>query len=540
MQRTTIAFCALLLPLLSLAQGTFQQNYDWMNQGTAYNNALSSVRKTSDGYLLGGGSQGEAFGAGLMHTDENGLPIWNKTYDINGDGFGAGDITNILPLPGGGCIVAGTGPELFYARVDADGEMLWAKRIPGNYNFATGLMLLSDGNILFSGKRQGNAYDAFLIKADLDGTVIWSQFYGTETENSEFFTSIVETPDHGFLCWGYRNHQTQYMDLLLAKLDANGTVEWSKLYGSSTIFTNLYSDDIRATADGNYVLTGSSFVALTVLNPTNTIEPLVLKVDPTGELLWSNKLDSVLSATGLGVTNFHVHNAILPDGSMRVLLSSVNVPSTGMQLIHADAMGLPLSANNLRNTQYSEYAKDMELLPDGSVAVTGYNHTGTAVASSFLMRTDPSGHTACNDSASTTNGHAFELPSGAGGVVASACTFSYTDITPAVTLNTVDAHNTCSGVGIHTAGILSLPTLSLQPNPANDVVRVSMEGLPAGAVSSVMVFNATGALVRTLTMEGSSTGLLNVQDLTPGIYMVRWNCTDGRSAQRKLTVVGAR
>lgn len=87
--------------------------------------------------------------------------------------------------------------------------MLWAKRIAGNFNIATDLLLLADGNILFTGKRQGNAYDAFVIKADLDGTVIWLQFYGTESENSEFFTSVVETPDNGFLCEQVQGLPTQ-------------------------------------------------------------------------------------------------------------------------------------------------------------------------------------------------------------------------------------------------------------------------------------------------------------------------------------------
>ncbi|MBK6881354.1 MAG: T9SS type A sorting domain-containing protein [Flavobacteriales bacterium] len=537
MSRSSSALCALVLPLFSLAQGTFQQTYDWDYQGTLLGGTPKALLKVSDGYLVGGNAFGSLFGAGLMHTDEAGVPTWNRSYDITGDGFGEGSISTMLALPDGGFIVAGAAPALFYARVDAAGTMLWAKRIAGNFNIATDLLLLADGNILFTGKRQGNAYDAFVIKADLDSTVIWSQFYGTETENSEFFTSVVETPDNGFLCLGYRNHLTQYMDLLLTKLDANGAVEWSTRYGSSEIFTLLYSDDIRATADGNYVLTGTSYVALSALNPDNVVEPIVMKVDPMGVLLWSNKLSALPALGGQGITNDHVRNRIMPDGTMMLLLTSVDQPSTGLQLVHADASGIPLNAINLRNNTVPSYVTAMALLPDNSVALAGYNNPGTYVSSTFLTHTDETGHTACNDTASTSVAVAFEPPTNAGGVVASACTFTYTDITPATPAVVVVVHHACSGTGIHDLAAQQ-PTLTLYPNPASTNVQVRLEGLPTSG-STVVLFDATGAVVRTMAM-GDSMAYLDVQDLSPGIHLVRWMGKDGRMAQAKLLVLGAR
>lgn len=532
MIRLSALLSACVLPLLGLAQGSFQEQYDWDNGGFPQGGVLHSVQKTSDGFLLGGAAQGSGYGVSLMHTDEAGVPTWNKNYDINGDGFGTGAITTTLPLPDGGFIVAGDAPQLFYARVDADGTMIWAKRIDGTFNFATDLLLTSDGNILFTGKRQGNAYDAFVIKADLDGTVIWSNFYSTATENSEFFTSVVETPDNGFLCLGYRNYNTTYMDLLLVKLDADGAVQWSKLLGSSAVFTWLYSDDIRATADGNFVLTGTSFVALSALNPNNTFDPLMVKVNAEGSVLWSNKLDPVPSTGGMGVTNDHLFNRVLPDGSMMALVNSAGATTRGMQLVHVDAQGVPLGANNLRNAQAYENANDMLLLEDGSLAVTGYNNLGFGPSSSFLMRTDALGLTACNDSATTTSATAFGMPANPGGVTASPCTFTYTDITPATTSETVSVRNSCSDVGISTA-VLPQPMLSVQPNPANTEVRFSINGVE-GSRATVELIGAHGAVVRTLAVSGTS--VVDVQDLPTGFYMVRWTSADGRTAHTKLMV----
>ncbi|MBK6371548.1 MAG: T9SS type A sorting domain-containing protein [Flavobacteriales bacterium] len=262
-----------------------------------------------------------------------------------------------------------------------------------------------------------------------------------------------------------------------------------------------------------------SCVALSALNPDNVVEPIVMKVDPMGVLLWSNKLSALPALGGQGITNDHVRNRIMPDGTMMLLLTSVDQPSTGLQLVHADASGIPLNAINLRNNTVPSYVTAMALLPDNSVALAGYNNPGTYVSSTFLTHTDETGHTACNDTASTSVAVAFEPPTNAGGVVASACTFTYTDITPATPAVVMVVHHACSGTGIHDLAAQQ-PTLTLYPNPASTNVQVRLEGLPTSG-STVVLFDATGAVVRTMAM-GDSMAYLDVQDLSPGIHLVRW------------------
>ncbi|MBK6371547.1 MAG: hypothetical protein IPF64_17510 [Flavobacteriales bacterium] len=104
--------------------------------------------------------------AGLMHTDEAGVPTWNRSYDITGDGFGEGSISTMLALPDGGFIVAGAAPALFYARVDAAGTMLWAKRIAGNFNIATDLLLLPMATSSLPASAKATPTMRSVIKAD--------------------------------------------------------------------------------------------------------------------------------------------------------------------------------------------------------------------------------------------------------------------------------------------------------------------------------------------------------------------------------------
>ena len=62
MSRSSSALCALVLPLFSLAQGTFQQTYDWDYQGTLLGGTPKALLKVSDGYLVGGNAFGSLFG----------------------------------------------------------------------------------------------------------------------------------------------------------------------------------------------------------------------------------------------------------------------------------------------------------------------------------------------------------------------------------------------------------------------------------------------------------------------------------------------
>ena len=509
----------IVLPCFVLAQAGFQQQYSREEFGAPQGGTPYAVVSTSDGFALGAQAPGSLYGVCLLRTDPSGTPTSVRTYDMSLDGYGQGAITAMVQLPDGGFIVAGAAPQLFFGRINADGSVAWAQSVAGSYNFATEIILTSDGNFVFTGKRQGNAYDAFVIKADLAGGIIWSSFYGSAVENSEFFTSIVETPDGGFLAYGYWNYNLYYMDLLAVKLDAAGGVQWSKRYGPTEVNTYLLSDRISPTADGGYVLTGTKNVY-----PTNTFEPLVMKIDAAGSVVWSRKWEALTSTSGLGVTNFHVLHRIMPDQSMLVLLGAVGYPSTSMQLVHADATGSPLSSVSIRHLELVERATDMVLLPGGAAALCGYYHTGTYVASSFLITTDAQGNSACNDSASTTAAVNFDLPVEDGGMTASPCAFVYTGLTPAVTDITIDHLNTCAAIGVPEPIELSVNAITVSPSPAADGVRITLAStLPGTALELV---DPSGKVVRTVPVNGRASILLERNGLSSGLYLVRWSGSD--------------
>lgn len=70
------------------------------------------------------------------------------------------------------------------------------------------------------------------------------------------------------------DHQS---DVWILKTDMNGDTLWTKTYGGDG---NDYCTCIRQISDGGYIIVG-------FLNPEDTMDILLAKVDPAGEPVWT-------------------------------------------------------------------------------------------------------------------------------------------------------------------------------------------------------------------------------------------------------------
>src|SRR5690606_30091669 len=83
--------------------------------------------------------------------------------------------------------------------------------------------------------------------------------------NDDFVRSIQQTTDGSYIVAGdsysddgdVTDHHgsNDYPDYWIVKLDASGAIEWEKSLGGSN---NEYLQSIQQTADGNYIVVGTS------------------------------------------------------------------------------------------------------------------------------------------------------------------------------------------------------------------------------------------------------------------------------------------
>jgi hypothetical protein len=234
-------------------------NVQWAKTygGTGWDWA-ESVQQTSDGgYIVAGGTS--SFGAGgvfLIKTDANGNVIWAKTY-------GGAGASSVQQTSDGGYILAGeTGSwpnyDIFLIKTDANGNIIWAKTYGGtDRDWAYSVQQTSDSGYIVAGTTLSFGagwHDFLLIKTDANGNLQWAKTYGGTYY--EFASSVQQTSDGGYIVAGWTNtFGAGGSDAFLIKTDANGNVIWAKTYGGTN---SEGASSVRQTSDGGYIVAGDT------------------------------------------------------------------------------------------------------------------------------------------------------------------------------------------------------------------------------------------------------------------------------------------
>jgi hypothetical protein len=260
-------------------------NISWAKTygGTEYDRA-SSVQQTSDGgYIVAGYTF--SFGAGsdvfLIKTDANGNISWAKTYG----GTDWDWASSVQQTSDGGYIMAGytgsfgAGGDILLIKTDANGDIIWAKTYGGtSYDEAYSVQQTSDGGYILAGETRSfgaGDYDIFLIKTDANGNIIWAKTYGGTSYDYAY--SVQQTSDGGYIMAGETNSfGAGFYDAFLVKTDANGNIIWAKTYGG-TYGDRAYS--VQQTSDGGYIVAGwtESFSA-------GSVDIFLIKTDASGNI----------------------------------------------------------------------------------------------------------------------------------------------------------------------------------------------------------------------------------------------------------------
>lgn len=173
-------------------------------------------------------------------------------------------------------------------KLNLAGDTLWTKtfgdtsinnQITGGY-----VTQLSDSGFLlvYSLTTQSCADIILLFRLDDSGDTLWTKSYGFGHNEADEITSIIETPDNGFIAVGLSDHgnnNTTDMRGLVMKLDMNGDTIWTKTYKN---FDNTYFEDIQQTPESDYIICGTSSDA----DSTNGFYINLLKIDGTGNTIW--------------------------------------------------------------------------------------------------------------------------------------------------------------------------------------------------------------------------------------------------------------
>lgn len=287
------------------SQGTFQSEYSGAGA-----NVTHAVLTTSDSCFASAGIDGSG-NLLVFKTDSVGNVLWSNSYG----GTQMDEAADIKETSDGGLIVIGSttsfgagGSDILLLKIDASGTIQWANAYGATTNeYGYHVQQTSDGGYIFSSNTDAAGGDnIYLVKLDSNGDEIWSYVYGESPGESgviletsdggyavglddgimkltnlgvvswvastfTFVQDILETSTGDFLVGG--EQRGARIDILIAKVAANGTGVWSNLYEESGVsFDRFYA--FAESQNGDYVCLiepEGGGLGLMELNPSGTV-----------------------------------------------------------------------------------------------------------------------------------------------------------------------------------------------------------------------------------------------------------------------------
>ncbi len=182
--------------------------------------------------------------------------------------------------------------DAFLAKYNTTGQLLWATYFGGsNDDIAHSVACDPDGNVYIAGQTRGNMSingghqvsfgggpsDAFLVKFDGDGQLLWSSYYGgslidygfgvaCDADGNVYLTGQTQSSDD--IAFGADIYQSTLPggnDAFLVKFNTSGQRQWGTYYGGPTAFDFCYG--IACDAFGGVYITGRTASAAGIASP---------------------------------------------------------------------------------------------------------------------------------------------------------------------------------------------------------------------------------------------------------------------------------
>ncbi len=306
----------------------------WREYGAHFRqDVFNDALITNDGSLMIVGSFDSAMY--LIKLDSSGNRVWDKTYDTTGQGL------NIHEIKGKGFLL--TGSTALY--VDYEGNVKYSSPNLGidgvsaangnrflfldrdmrvivtdsTLNEVSRFWITMPGKSLYGNNiiRYGENYvvggesitnninadeDAYLVKFDISGKVIWNGNIPARFEFNECMKEVSVSSDSGFIAVGFTSHFIGTTDFLAIKMDRMGNTD------PVSILENGLNESLSYTLSQNYP------------NPFNstTVISYSLSIDSHVEL-------SLVDVLGRKVIT--LVNRFMKEGHHEFLLSSNSLPS---------------------------------------------------------------------------------------------------------------------------------------------------------------------------------------------------------------------
>lgn len=240
----------------------------------------------------------------LFKLDATGEVLWEHTLDDEGDIFAPKPMvedSNGNIIIGGSVSNSSNGYDAFVLKLNACGEVLWLNKnsVPYELGYTNKVDVDDEGNVYALQNISSDEGRYTFIKIDPNGNLLWTKQhlldYGA---NSKGFISC---DDGGFVLYGtayappYYNqsHPSGYIRFATVKIDSFGEEEWQNYYrweddNMDTIYKSSGGSAIEL-EDGRIIVVGANF-------NSSLYPPMMYELNNEGEIQWHKSIAKVDTA----------------------------------------------------------------------------------------------------------------------------------------------------------------------------------------------------------------------------------------------------
>ncbi|WP_055447104.1 hypothetical protein [Lacinutrix mariniflava] len=321
-----------------------------------------------------GGSKNES-AQEIVSTSDGGYAVLGFTQSIDGD------ITDKL----------NESFDFWVLKFNAENEIQWNKTYGGTEDDkGQDIIQTSDGGYAILGSSFSNNEDVsgnhgqndyWLAKLDVSGNISWQKSFGYQ--GADYGISVIQTSDSGYLVTGVLDvtssdgagNTSRFSnrhaggDYWALKLDASGTIEWSKYYGG--LFTDTPESIVQTDDNGYIIVGGSDSMDTDISNNIGSYDFWVVKISATGAIVWEksfggDEIDEAWSIVKSGDGNY----LIAGDTRSNDVDVSHNIGAADLWLIKISPTGELLWEKTLGGTNF-DVARDISATQDGGFLLAG-------------------------------------------------------------------------------------------------------------------------------------------------------------------------
>lgn len=297
--------------------GTHQDRAKAVATDGADNVVLAGYTKTA----LGGNTHAGLADTALVKYDANGTlqwirqlgtAAWDEAAGITTDGS---DNIIVVGQTDGDLAGAGNagGTDAFILKYDAAGTLLWSRQHgSAQEDIATGAVVDSSGNIYVTGFSRGDLdgqlnvnvgwADLFLIKYDAAGNHQWTHLFGTIVTDKGAAIALDSAGDI-YIAGATVDHLNGIpnaggFDVFVVKYDTAGSRLWTRQFGSNA---DDFAYGLTADDSGHVYVTGSTLGNLDGHTNSGAEDLFIAKYDSSGNRIWTQVLGTTGSDVARGI-----------------------------------------------------------------------------------------------------------------------------------------------------------------------------------------------------------------------------------------------